>query len=75
MRKRKKKYKPLADQYRHGYDPLFLGEDYRIDLPKLSQAMEEDSTKMKNGSNILNYVHFPLSCVNREDWHISQQSI
>jgi len=55
-----KKYKPLADQYRHGYDPLFLGEDYRIDLPKLSEAMEEDSTKMKNGSNILNYVHFSV---------------
>ena len=55
-----KKYKPLADQYRHGYDPLFLGENHRIDLPKLSEAMEEDSTKMKNGSNILNYVHYSV---------------
>lgn len=43
-----------------GYDPLFLGEDYIIDLPKLSEEMEEDSSKMDNGSNVLDYVHFSI---------------
>lgn len=53
--------KPLkADQYREGYDPYFLGQDYRIDLPKLSKEMEEDSTRLKDGSNILDYVHFSV---------------
>lgn len=53
-------YQVKADQYRDGYDPLFLGEDFRIDLPRLSREMEEDSTRMDNGSNVLDYVHFSI---------------
>ncbi len=49
-----------ADQYRDGYDPLFLGEDYRIDLPKLSEEMERNSTKMEDGNNVLDYVHYSV---------------
>ncbi len=47
MRKRKKSINPGRSIQTLRHDPLFPGEDYRIDLPKLSQAMEEDSTKMK----------------------------
>jgi endonuclease G len=57
---KKKKYQLKADQYRDGYDPLFLGEDYRIDLPGLSAKMEEDSTRTKDGGNVLDYVHFSI---------------
>lgn len=43
-----------------GYDPIFLGENFRIDLPKLTEQMEEDSAKKRNGSNLLDYVHFSI---------------
>lgn len=59
-----KKYQVKADQYRDGYNPLFLGEDYKIALPKLSEEMEKDSTRMKDGSNVLDYVHYSLVMCN-----------
>lgn len=45
---------------RNGFNPLFLGEDVLVDLPKLSEEMAEDSTKLKDGSNVLKYVHFSI---------------
>lgn len=43
-----------------GYNPLFLGNDYEVELPKLSEEMEKDVTKKKDGSYILDYTHFSI---------------
>ncbi len=43
-----------------GYNASFLGKEYEIGLPKLSDEMKEDVTKMKNGNYVLDYVHFSI---------------
>lgn len=49
---------------RKGYDEDFLGEDYRVPLPTLSDALEEDAAPLlkPTASNkyILHYHHFSL---------------
>lgn len=43
-----------------GYDPLFLGADYEVQLPKLSENMEKDAAKTKDGGYVLDYTHFSI---------------
>ncbi len=43
-----------------GYDDFFLGSNYKIDLPSLSNEMLEDTTKMSDGQFILDYTHFSI---------------
>ncbi len=43
-----------------GYNPTFLGSKYRIDLPKLSEDMKADLTKMEDGNFVLDYTHFSI---------------
>lgn len=51
---------PGALSGRKGYDPLFLGKENRVELPKLSAAMEKDVSRMENGKYLLDYVHFSI---------------
>lgn len=44
-----------------GYDSLFLGGNYEVPLPKLSEKQEEDAARMKNGEYVLGYVHFSIA--------------
>lgn len=43
-----------------GYDPQFLGKKYKVPMPKLNAAMEEDVSRLKDGSYVLDYVHFSI---------------
>lgn len=43
-----------------GYNPLFLGKDYEIPLPKLSKEMEKDTAKTEDGNYVLDYIHFSI---------------
>lgn len=43
-----------------GYNPLFLGEDYEIPLPKLSKEMEKDAARTEDGNYVLDYMHFSI---------------
>lgn len=43
-----------------GYNPLFLGKDYEISLPKLSKEMEKDTAKTEDGNYVLDYIHFSI---------------
>ncbi|PHH97780.1 DNA/RNA non-specific endonuclease [Fusobacterium nucleatum] len=43
-----------------GYNPLFLGKDYEVPLPRLSKEMEKDTAKTEDGSYILDYMHFSI---------------
>lgn len=43
-----------------GYDSAFLGLEHRVDLPKLSVEMQEDVSRMNNGSYVLDYTHFSI---------------
>lgn len=43
-----------------GYDSDFLGLDYRVDLPQLSEEMKKDVSCMENGSYVLDYTHFSI---------------
>ncbi len=63
VKEKTKKAEPAPSKkeiLRTGFDPLFLGEDYPLALPQLSEEMAEDSAKLKDGSNILHYVHFSV---------------
>ncbi len=43
-----------------GYDSNFLGEKYKVELPKLSKDMKDDVTRMDNGEYVLDYTHFSI---------------
>ena len=43
-----------------GYNKFFLGKNYEVPLPALSEAMAEDTAKLKDGSYVLDYTHFSL---------------
>lgn len=49
---------PCSDEI--GYNKSFLGEDYEVPLPSLSESMIEDTAKMQDGNYVLDYVHFSL---------------
>lgn len=51
---------PVPDQNDVGYDKAFLGSKYKVDLPKLSDAMKNDVSCMENGSYVLDYTHFSI---------------
>ncbi len=54
------KEKAVYSKASKGYDPLFLGADYQVALPQLSNSMKEDVSKLKDGSFVLDYVHFSI---------------
>lgn len=43
-----------------GYNPLFLGKDYEVPLPRLSKEMQKDTAKTEDGSYVLDYMHFSI---------------
>lgn len=43
-----------------GYNNVFLGSDYKVELPKLSAEMEKDVSRMDNGNYVLDYTHFSI---------------
>lgn len=43
-----------------GYDSTFLGSEYKVDLPGLSDEMKKDVSCMDNGSYVLDYTHFSI---------------
>ena len=51
---------PTTSQIDVGYDSTFLGLDYKVDLPGLSEEMKKDVSYMDNGSYVLDYTHFSI---------------
>lgn len=51
---------PTHSQIDVGYDSTFLGLDYKVDLPGLSEEMKKDVSYMDNGSYVLDYTHFSI---------------
>lgn len=51
---------PAPSQKEEGYDSTFLGSQYTVDLPKLSDEMKRDVSCMDNGSYVLDYTHFSI---------------
>ncbi|EJU21549.1 DNA/RNA non-specific endonuclease [Peptoanaerobacter stomatis] len=51
---------PIPSQIDVGYDSTFLGLDYKVDLPGLSEEMKKDVSYMDNGSYVLDYTHFSI---------------
>ncbi|MDX2160923.1 MAG: DNA/RNA non-specific endonuclease [bacterium] len=44
-----------------GYDPDFLGAEYRIELPQIAREWQKDIAPLKqNGGNVLHYTHFSV---------------
>lgn len=52
--------RPIPSSKEEGYDSDFLGLDYRVDLPQLSEEMKKDVSCMENGSYVLDYTHFSI---------------
>lgn len=50
----------IPTNVRTGYNPNFLGKDFKVDLPKLNEKMEKDVSRMKDGNYVLDYVHFSI---------------
>ncbi|WP_292390433.1 DNA/RNA non-specific endonuclease [Methanosarcina sp. UBA5] len=50
------KHYHLAD----GYNPDFLGSQYHLPLPKLADNLQSKVAKLKDGSEILTYLHFSI---------------
>jgi endonuclease G len=46
----------LAD----GYDPCFLGSGHQLPLPKLAENLQSKVAKLKDGSEVLDYLHFSI---------------
>ncbi|MGP1598574.1 DNA/RNA non-specific endonuclease [Peptoanaerobacter stomatis] len=51
---------PTTSQIDVGYDSTFLGLDYKVELPGLSEEMKKDVSYMDNGSYVLDYTHFSI---------------
>ena len=51
---------PIPSQIDVGYDSTFLGSEYKVDLPGLSDEMKKDVSCMDNGSYVLDYTHFSI---------------
>ena len=51
-----------AAHYRsaEGYDPLFLGAEHELDLPKLAPHLRPKVAKLKDGGEVLTYHHFSI---------------
>ncbi len=49
---------PIEDGF--GYDRYFLGENYDVPLPALSDEQKNDVSKMANGKCVLDYTHFSV---------------
>lgn len=43
-----------------GYNPFFLGNNYEVPLPKLTDTLEKDVAKTKDGNYVLDYTHFSI---------------
>lgn len=43
-----------------GYDELFLGSDFAVPLPQLSEDLREDIAELEDGGSVLNYTHFSV---------------
>ncbi len=43
-----------------GYNPFFLGNNYEVPLPKLTDNLEKDVAKTKDGNYVLDYTHFSI---------------
>lgn len=59
-KKREEEERDGGNAGKKGYDALFLGKKYKVPLPSLSEAMEKDTARMKNGGYVLDYVHFSV---------------
>lgn len=46
----------LAD----GYNQDFLGSDHRLPLPRLTDDLQSKVAKLKDGGDVLNYLHFSI---------------
>ncbi|MGP1488467.1 MAG: DNA/RNA non-specific endonuclease [Peptoanaerobacter stomatis] len=51
---------PIPSKIDVGYDSTFLGSEYKVDLPRLSDEMKKDVSCMDNGSYVLDYTHFSI---------------
>ena len=51
---------PTHSQIDMGYDSTFLGSEYKVDLPGLSDEMKKDVSCMDNSSYVLDYTHFSI---------------
>jgi endonuclease G len=51
-----------AKHYRlaEGYDPDFLGSEHRLPLPRLAEQLQSKVAKLKDGGDILTYLHFSI---------------
>lgn len=51
-----------AEHYRlaEGYDPDFLGSGHQLPLPKLAEGLQSKVAKLKDGSEVLTYLHFSI---------------
>lgn len=49
-----------VSQKEYGYDSTFLGLEYNVDLPKLSEDMKKDVSCMDDGNYVLDYTHFSI---------------
>lgn len=47
-------------QKENGYDSTFLGLEYNVELPKLSEDMKKDVSCMDDGNYVLDYTHFSI---------------
>lgn len=47
-------------QKEDGYDSTFLGLEYNVDLPKLSENMKKDVSRKEDGGYVLDYTHFSI---------------
>ncbi|MFT4444674.1 DNA/RNA non-specific endonuclease [Parvimonas sp. G1967] len=47
-------------QKEDGYDSTFLGLEYNVDLPKLSEDMKKDVSRKEDGGYVLDYTHFSI---------------
>lgn len=47
-------------QKEDGYDSTFLGLEYNVELPKLSEDMKKDVSRKEDGGYVLDYTHFSI---------------
>ncbi|MGT2802816.1 DNA/RNA non-specific endonuclease [Streptococcus henryi] len=51
---------PSSSSQADGYDKSFLGSNYIVELPKLSEEMENDVSRMEDNNYVLDYTHFSI---------------
>ena len=59
-RGRKQDLEALKGKPGYGYDDAFIGQDFKVPLPKLSRAQQKDIAKAKDGEKILAYQYYSV---------------